>query len=566
MLLCATGSTAQSTNPEVRFAHPMKIPIDLSGNFMELRSDHFHSGLDMRTGGQEGQPVMAAAEGWVSRIKISPWGYGKAVYIDHPNGYTTVYAHLRDLVGNVGETALASQYREKCFDIDQYVEKGRVPVVAGQVIGHSGNSGSSGGPHLHFEVRRSSDQHALDPEAYGMSVPDRVPPTLQGLRIDALGPEARVAPYPGGAVGFPLVARNDSTFTLKEGARPSAYGTVGIAVNVTDRYDSRSAKCGIRKLEVWLDGTPVFSALLDHVDFEVNRYANAYMDYRLFKDNRMDYNRCYRLPNNKLGIYGKEAAQGRLQLVPGKEHEVRVVATDANGNRSTLTFKLSGADAVAASAWAPAPPTGTLFPHDRANTLEQEGLRFKLPAGALYQDEHIRWSAGKDLAPNGFAPWHALHDPYTPLQANGEVALRLDAPVPNGLEAKLVMVRKDHSGKTASIGGSVANGWITAKTRTFGRFTVMMDTIPPKISAVDLKPVMTGRRSFTLRVDDDLSGLDTYSGQLDGKWVLLEYDPKTKSLTHHFDVHSEGSGPRELVVEVGDERKNRSRFSYAFMR
>lgn len=544
----------------------MKIPIDLSGNFMELRSDHFHSGLDMRTGGQEGQPVMAVGEGWVSRIKISPWGYGKAVYIDHPNGYTTVYAHLRDLVGNVGSTALAAQYREKCYDIDLYIEKGKVPVTAGQVIGHSGNSGSSGGPHLHFEVRRTSSQHALDPEEYGMEVSDRVPPTIQGLRIDGVDPAARVAPYPGGAVGFPVVARNDSTYVLKEGSRPTAFGTVGIAVNVIDRYDSRSSKCGIRKLEVSVDEVAVFSATLDHVDFEVNRYANAYMDYKLFKDNKMDYNRCYRLPNNKLKVYGSEPAQGRITLTPGRDHAVKVVATDAAGNRSTLQFILRGSSAETAAAWTSPAPSGTLFRFDRANTLEQDGLRFSLPANALYQDEHIAWSVAAAAAPKTYARWHTLHDPYTPLQSNGDIALRLDVTPPVGQEGKLVMVRKDLTGKTNAIGGTVENGWITAKTRSFGQFTVMADTVAPKISGVDLKPAMAGRRSFTLRVDDDLSGVDTYNGYLDGAWILLEYDPKTKSLTHHFDEHSSKAGQRELTVDVTDERKNKARFKYTFTR
>lgn len=544
----------------------MNIPIELSGNFMELRSDHFHSGLDMRTGGQEGQPVRSAGEGWVSRIKISPWGYGKAVYIDHPNGYTTVYGHLRELTGAVAELTLATQYKEKCFDIDLYVEKGKLPLKAGDLFAYSGNSGGSGGPHLHFEVRRSSDQHALDPEAYGMMIPDRIPPTLRGLRIDALDTNARTSPYGGNAVGYALVARNDSTFVLKEGAVPQAFGTVGVSVNVFDHYSNSGSKCGIRKLEVQLDGTPIHTATLDEVDFSQNRYANAYMDYRLFKDNSMDYNRCYRLPGNGLDLYGKETAQGRITPEPGKDHAVVVIATDAHGNRSKLSFMLRGATAEAARAWAPARRAGTLFRYDQENRIEGNGLRFTLPAKALYQDDRIDLSRGSVIGPKAYAPVHRLGDPYIPLHVQGEVSIQVEKPVPVSRANKLVVVRTDHAGKTSSIGGTHANGWVTARTKAFGAFTVMADTVPPKVTNLDLKPVMTGRKGFTIRVDDDLSGVDVYTGLLDGNWILLDYDPKTKSLTHLFDVHSDIPGKHVFTLEVIDERKNKTTFRQEFTR
>lgn len=564
--LITTTAYAQTDRNNPTFASPLNIPIDLSGNFMELRNDHFHSGLDMRTGGQEGQPVKAVADGWVSRIKISPWGYGKAVYIDHPSGHTTVYGHLRNLLGDVAQYTLDAQYREKCFDVDLYVEKGKLPVKLGEVFAHSGNSGGSGGPHLHFEVRRSSDQFALDPEAYGMEVPDRVPPTLRGLRIDGLDSTARVQPYPGQAVGHALVAKNDSTYLLKEGTVVQAFGPVGLAVNVYDQYSNSDRKFGIRRIEVTVDGQAVYSALLDHVDFSKNRYANAYMDYRLFKANSMDYNRCYRLPGNALAVYGKEPAQGRIVPEVGKDHAVVVTTTDANGNRSRLSFTLRGVTAEAAKNWAPTVPSGTLFRYDRENKLEKEGLKFTLAAKSLYQDERIDHTKAAAIAARDLTALHQVGDPLIPLHTQGTISLLVEKPVTAEKTSKLVVVRTDHQGKRAAIGGTYAQGWITTKTKGLGGFTVQIDTIPPKVTNVDLKANMAGRRSFTLKVEDDLSGVDVYTGRLNGEWILMDYDPKTKSLTHLFDKHTDKPGKQVFTLDLVDERKNRTTFRQEFTR
>ncbi len=205
----------------------MDIPLELSGNFMEPRNNHFHSGLDMRTQGREGIPVKAVASGWVSRIKISPWGYGKAVYIDHGDGHTSVYGHLQQLKGGAYDACLSAQYRAKDYSIDIYPEKGAVPVVQGEVIGLSGNTGGSGGPHLHFEIRRNSDQHAVDPEMFGFLASDRTPPEIVGLRIHPLTDSSLVGPYPAKALGY-ATQGGAGRYGLKPGEIPNAYGTVGL--------------------------------------------------------------------------------------------------------------------------------------------------------------------------------------------------------------------------------------------------------------------------------------------------------------------------------------------------
>jgi hypothetical protein len=540
----------------------MDHPIELSGNFMEPRNDHFHSGIDIRTEGQEGLPVKAVADGWVSRVKISPWGYGKAVYIDHPDGHTSVYGHLQQLKGPVAKACLDAQYRAQEFSIDHVPDKGAIPVKQGEVIALSGNTGGSGGPHLHFELRRTSDQHALDPEALGIEVPDQVKPEMIGVRMYPLTDTSRIGPYPGKALGFPTEGA-DGRYHLKGGAIPLAYGTIGLALHTLDRYDRPSAKCGVRRIELFVDDVPAITIRFDELDFNTTRYCNAHMDHALYKDRRMEYHRCYKQPNDKLRIYGEEKAQGRIVLTPGTQHQVRFRATDANGNMSELEFALQGATAAEAATWTPTQPDGALFRYDTENVLKEDGVSLTMPAFTLYDDTYVRY-ARKPAPVGAYAPLHMLHDALTPLHTNG--TLRIQAPtLPEHLRAKALIVRLDATARPSAVGASsYGDGAVSAQVRSFGSYTVMVDTVPPVITNVDLRPGMAGRSRFTLKVADNLSSVDKWRATIDGQWVLMEYEPKSKSLTHTFDDRSKGTGTRTFELEVTDERGNVARFKQAF--
>jgi murein DD-endopeptidase MepM/ murein hydrolase activator NlpD len=570
LLLAATGNSQERTLVEGLRA-PLDIPITLSGNFMELRSDHFHSGLDMRTDSREGLVVRAAASGFVSRIKVSQYGYGKALYIDHPDGHTTVYGHLRNFTGAIAETVLAAQYKTSSFEVDLNFGPGELPVTAGQLIAYSGNSGGSTGPHLHFEVRRTSDQFALDPEAYGINVPDTIPPTFLGLRIDPLDATGRVAPYPGNAKGW-VVDGSKGQFKLKEPTAAAALGDVGFSVNVIDKYNNSQSTCGIRSMSLSVDGVPLISMELKEVDFGLQRYANAFMDYGLFKENDMNYRRCYRLPNNRLQVYGAEPSQGHFTPVPGQVHMVRVVAVDANGNTSTLDFQLRGATMAEASDWPVPSIEGELFHYDQDNELVGQGMRLKLPANTLYQDEQIVWSVLPELplskvkGPTALAPRYRLHQPTTALHLPGRLSIQVDDKLGAGIKDKLVVVQLDKDNKPRNMGGTYEDGWLTAKIKAFGNYTVMLDTTPPTLVPVNLRPSMADKDSLVFRVGDDLSGVDKWVGRLDGKWILFEWDHKKQRLTHVFDHVSNTPGLHELALEVRDERGNSRMFKYSFQR
>lgn len=542
----------------------MDLPLEVAGNFMELRNNHFHSGLDMKTNGVIGQPIRAVADGWVSRIKFSPWGYGKAIYVDHPSGYTTVYGHLSRLNAPLADVLLDLQYAERDYSVDHSFKRGELPVTEGQVIAFSGNTGGSTAPHLHFEVRRTADQHAVDPEAYGMNPADHAPPTFFGLRLYPLDSTSSTSPYPAENTGFTAVRSNDSTYVIKAGQNLLGQGTIGLAVNVIDRYDESQNTCGIRTLAVEVDGRRIFSADLNDVDFGLQRYANAYMDYALFIGRQQHYNRCFKLPNNKLAFYGKEEEQGRIQLAPGQQRAVKVVATDPSGNRSILSFMLIGASAEEAARWPKVVPKGQACRYDRINVMERPGMRFSLPPNALYEDTYIATSVGP--APEkALAPLFQVQNDHTPLQLAGELTLDVTGKFPAAQASKLLMV-KVQKGRTTPAGGSYANGKLTAAIKTFGAYTVMLDTVPPVIKPIDLVPEMKGRKGFRIKVTDNLSGPDKWAGTMDGKWIVMEYIPGANVLEHVFDKNTDLPGRHEFKLEVVDERGNRSSIARSFER
>ncbi|MEO8068517.1 MAG: M23 family metallopeptidase [Flavobacteriales bacterium] len=528
---------------------------------MELRNDHFHSGLDIKTNGVEGLPVFAVKDGYVSRIKVSPWGYGKALYLQHPDGTTTVYGHLQRYAASIAAYTLDAQYAAKDFAIDNYPERDRLPVKQGDLIAWSGNSGGSGGAHLHFEIR-NAEQYALDPEAYGIELKDGLPPELKGVRIYPLSADTRTMPYPGTAKGFAL-EKGAKSYRLKQDTI-AAFGTVAFALHVIDKYNGSDNACGPRKIDLYVDDVKAFSVDLDHIDFGLQRYCNAYTDYALQKDQDMHYHRLYKLPNNKLDLYGDEPMQGRVETTPGRDQRIRMVATDANGNSSELGFVLHGATALEASTWARPPATGTRMEQGKENNFSADGVRLTLPADALYEDLDFHYTS-KPKPARAHSQLHTLQDKLTPMHVASALSIRADS-LPEALRSKALILRWEENGKHAVQGGTWENGWVRTTVKSFGSYCVVVDSVPPKITPIGLKASMKGRSGFALRVADNLSGLEKWVATLDGEWILMDFDPKSRSLSHTFDKHTNGPGTHLLKVEVQDERGNKSSYSFTFTR
>ncbi len=542
---------------------PMDIPLYLAGNFGELRTDHFHTGLDIKTQGKTGHPVLACEEGHVSRIKIQEWGYGKAIYLDHPNGYTTVYAHLKEFSPKIEAFIRKVQYEQQTYTLDIHPGSTQLPVKRGEQIALSGNSGSSGGPHLHFEVRETRSEKPVNPLQYmDLNIRDDIPPVMEGVRIYPMNDETFIGQQ-NSIRGYYLSGRGEQ-YRLRDQHTIPIHGTVGFAIRTTDKLNGYPNECGVHTLQLFVDDTLVHMMRMDELNFHTNRYINAHTDYLMFHKYNKHYHRCFLLENNALDIYPVSPDQGWVSFNKDTVHRIRIVATDVHGNVSRLAFRVKGeAEAQAAGQATLQPSFEKVFRADQTNSFRNKDLELYLPPGALYQDLEFRYEKTRPTA-NTFAPFHHLHDPYTPVHTYYPLKLRVGK-VETSLRDKLLIVRKK-GGHYTAVGGKYKNGWMEDRVRSFGTFTVKADTTPPEIDALNLwegRDIGPGD-VLRFRVRDDLSGVKNYNAYLNGEWVLVSSDPKNALMECAFDDLRSIPSPKpkatfELVVK--DERGNTKRYS-----
>jgi murein DD-endopeptidase MepM/ murein hydrolase activator NlpD len=553
---------AQNPYPKGYFRNPLDVPINLSGNFGELRTNHFHAGIDIKTMQQEGLKVYAAAEGFVSRIKVSPVGYGYALYIDHPNGYTTVYGHLKSYSARIDEYVKREQYRLKSFSVDLFPDSSLLKVVKGEVVALSGNTGGSGGPHLHFEVRETKSEKIINPLLFGFDVKDNIKPSVSGIW---LVPMTDTTWINGGRIPVRYeTAGSAGAVKLKSTTIPKVYGEVGFAIHTSDALDGNANRCGIYRIELWVDGLQVYGQRMDRLDFTTNRAMNAHTIYERFKKDRSQIHGSYRLPGNPLDIYDNLVDDGIVRFKDGKRHKIEYIVVDLMGNRSSVSFEVEAQTKAAG----PAPKPGTYLATwnwEKDNEYKNEKIQIQMPALNLYEDLNLTITEGREIS-GAVTPTFKVASPYEPV--HGKYTLSLNASkVPAQLKPKTIVARWDpDKQKISSEGGVEEGGWITANPQYLGFFALMIDTVKPGIQPVDFSASMKGKWSFTFKIYDGLSGVDQIIPKIDGEWALMEYDAKTSRLIYYFDKRyiQPGKHSFELTVidAVGNERVYKSDFVY----
>ncbi len=557
-LLCGyPGADAQKAGAD--FRKPLDIPLSLSGNFGELRTNHFHTGLDIRTQGRTGLPVRASQKGYVSRIDVSPWGYGKALYIDHPNGYTTVYAHLSGFNDEIERFLKEAQYEHQTFSINIKPQKGHLPVEKGEVVAFSGNSGGTAGPHLHFEIRETDSEKPLNPMSFGLAPKDTRPPRIGGVRIFPFGDRARVNGKPTTA-GF-YVNGGNGKFRLRGRPRIRIHGKVGFGIRTIDRIDQSSFEYAIYSITLLHNEDTLYYQRMEKLDFAIGRYMNAHTDYRMLEKYDKPYHRSHVLPNNQQPVFNRIRNNGMVTFRKDTIHRFTYHVRDKAGNLSTLEFQVQGLSRAK-----PEQPPDILskevvkrFRYDRPNAFERAGISLSLPRQCLYQDLGFTFSE-RDTPRKCIAPKYMVHDPYTPVHRNYRMKVRTGR-LPGKLREKALLVKlKD--GPRKPMGGRYKKGWVQGKVRSFGDFSVALDTTAPKIVPLNISPGKNLKRQKTIRlkVSDDLSGVKTFNGSIDGEWVLMEYDPKAPSLTHDLSDRPREKGTHRFKLVVTDERGNTSTY------
>lgn len=553
------------------FNQPLDGVLQVSGTFAELRGNHFHSGLDLRTNSKEGLPVMASADGYVVRIKISPFGFGKAIYINHPNGYTTVYAHMQGFNDAINDWVRAQQYKLEAFDVDLFPPKDILRVTKGEIIGNSGNSGSSEGPHLHFEIRETNSEMPVDPELFGLPVKDFIRPTMHGLRIYPEGKGSTVNGKPDASTlalaGWGPVYRLKITDTIQ------VNGKFSLGISASDLLNETSNRNGINGYAVFIDSVKMFDWKAVTFNFNESRYVNSFIDYPYYYATNQRFMRTHTDPGNKLSMYVYNPSKGIFSAKPGSVHYVKVVVNDSKNNESILRFIVKADNPVEADATAalaannkkdksgpsnsagessfttskfktedvdnisetPESKNGLLFTIDKVNNFATPDMRISLPGKCLYDSIRFTYATQPGQL-NMYSKVIKLHYPSVPLQDYFDLSIKLEK---NPFDvSKLVVVRINSMNKPSSVGGKYENGFMKVKLRDFGRYAVMVDTTAPAIKAVNIKEGMQLKEIEEIKViiSDNLSGISTYRGTLNGAWILMDYDAKNRLLTYKRDA------------------------------
>lgn len=550
-LCCISSSLAAQEYPQDYFRSPLGIPLRLSGTFGELRTNHFHSGLDIRTGGVEGEPVYATADGFISRIKVSAYGYGNALYIDHPNGFSTVYGHLRNFAEPIQSWAEAKHYEKKSFEIDIPLYADEIPVKKGQIIAYSGNTGGSGGPHLHFEVRHTKTEAVINPKHFGFDVPDAVAPVIDFLELVPYTDQSRVN-NSSNKKRFTAIRAGGNSYSISQ--RLNAYGPFYLQVKAWDKHNGNEFRNGIYSLLLLSGNDTLYRFSADRFEFNETRYANAVMDYQERMLNRQQIYRTYKAAGNLLPLIVQAPDAGIFTVENDQSRAFEMHVTDFNSNKAILKFTVHGASQVTELS-STNNSTQRYFP-TQAWQWETEDVRISMPANALY--DTIDFTYGSNVKPYAtFSAVHSIHNAKVPVHSFYDLSIRHNGLV-DSLRPKTVLVNTTISkGRSAAI-GKWDGDWFTAKVRGFGDFYLAIDTIQPVISVLSLRPGSNYTTGQTVRfkISDNLAGLQSYTLSLNDQWQKAVFDGKTATLTYTVHENSpKGNLNLKLIVKdaVGNE-------------
>ncbi len=544
-VLCAQNNDLQD------YALPIDIPILLSGTFGELRSTNIHAGIDIKTQGREGFPIKAVSDGYVSRIKVSTYGYGKAIYINHLDGNTSVYAHLKKFSSNIEKIVRNKQYNAESFEIELFLNPDELAVSKNQIIGFSGNTGGSFGPHLHFELRETISQKPINPLLYYYNIKDSVRPEIKALFAYPIGENAIVNASQQ-ELQIPFRKVNDSIYVAE---KIEAIGKIGLGIVTYDRHDDNTYnKNGVYGITAKLNGIQVKGLQFSKIRFSDSEYLPTLIDYKRYSRTRQRVQKLFRSSSNELAFFN-HVDDGYIEVEVQKNYAYQIKVEDANQNNRYLLVPIVGKDQEV-KVLRKKSPEGKEIETNRDYLFLYDGAEIYIPKNGVY--DNSRFELG-------------FEDNELKVEAD-HVALRKDFQIkinaPDSIVGHYLGV-KSKKGKISFVSNTIRDNQFIAKTKKTGIYSVEQDTIPPSINPLQQydQRWLSNFKTLQFTIDDKETGINSYNAKINGKWALFEYEPKKKELLFNFDEYFTLEGAKHsLEINVIDNVGNESTHTLEFFR
>ncbi|WP_298480308.1 M23 family metallopeptidase [uncultured Maribacter sp.] len=554
VLLFSFHVFSQNQYPKDAFRSPLDIPMILAGTFGELRSNHFHSGIDIKTQQREGIKVYGIGDGTITRIKVSLWGYGKVLYITHPNGYTSVYGHLQKFSPEIETYIKKIQYQKKMYEVEVFPDFGELKIKKGDLIAYSGNTGGSAGPHLHFEIRSSATEKPTNPLLYGYEVADATNPTLLKLFGYPISKDAQIK-QSNKRVQLNFKKQKDGTFLAD---KINASGTIGFGFIAFDRQDMAANKNGIYSVNMSVNGTTYTNYDFETFSFTETRYINTLIDYDYYGKYRQRIQKCFKSAGNRLSIYNELKNDGKINIIEGLSYSVELLINDLKNNVTKLIIPIEGKKDLL-KIKKEEKKTANYIIAKKPNNYSIGPAKVYFPSNTFYENFYMNLENQNDTV--------TIHSNKVPAHRN--FTITFDASKYSKEEQKqLFIARLDQKKRPSHVSTYKRGNTFTTRTKYLGTYTIAKDSIAPKISLKNFKEKqwLNNYKYLTVKITDDLSGINTYSATLNGEWILMEYESKKNTLTYNFDDKILNKKQCELKIVVTDNVGNKSELVTNFYR
>lgn len=533
----------------------MNITPVLSGTFGELRSNHFHSGIDLKTQGKEGIKIFAPADGYVSRIKVAQYGFGKALYITHPNGYTTVYAHLSKYADKIEKYVKSMQYRkEKYATGNLFFKENQFPIKKGDIIAFSGDTGSSGGPHLHYEIRDTKTEKIINPLFFGLKALDTKPPVIQSIKVFNLTKNSRVNNQNKNFI-LPLKNIGKGKYVAD---RISASGFIGFGISTFDRLNLASNKNGIFSIEMLVNGKRFYYHDVETFSFSESKFINLHIDYEHYKKHRRRYQKTYKDDQNKLTTYENLINNGKINIKEGLSYVVEIIAKDFSGNKSSVKIPISGKESNIVFT-ASKDTTIYKISAKKFHKFKQQNVTVAFPKNTFYSDLFLDFKVENDIA--------KIHTPTIPLDKR--FTLTFDVSKYSEAEKqKMYIANLEYPKYPRYQYTRKKDSTFYTTTKTLGNYSLVSDTSKPKIKLLYFKDKQWISKFKTLKVKitDIGSGIKDWRATIDGEWILMEYNHKKSILTYNFSDKKLVGSKHIFKIVVSDNVGNTNSLSTTFFK